>query len=185
MLSVEADLLGQMSHSADAQGLIDDISGQVKTLSTEIHKLSYQLHPAKLEQLGLVLATRSLCSEQGKLWKMEVEFTQVGIPRSLNRLTALSLYRIVQESLTNAGRHGNATRASVELEGRADDITLLVVDNGQGFDLLRVDQHAGLGLVGMRERVRLLNGRIDFNSTPGKGTRIQVTVPLDLEVVVG
>ena len=179
MLSVEADLLGQMDHNnAGAQPLIEGIAKQVRDLSTEIHKLSYQLHPAKLEQLGLVSATRALCNEQTKLWKVGIEFVQTGVPRELNRTAALCLYRIVQESLQNIGRHSQATAVRVELRREGDEIRLEVSDNGRGFDVAAAAHHAGLGLVAMRERARLVRGLVSFDSAPGKGTRIQVTVPV-------
>ena len=178
MLSVEADLLGQMDHNAGAQPLIESIAKQVRDLSTEIHKLSYQLHPVKLEQLGLVSATRALCNEQTKLWKVGIEFVQTGVPRELNRTAALCLYRIMQESLQNIGRHSQATAARVELRREGAEIKLEVSDNGRGFDIAAAAHHAGLGLVAMRERARLVRGHVSFDSAPGKGTRIQVTVPL-------
>jgi PAS domain S-box-containing protein len=178
MLSLDADLLGRINHEPDAQPLIEEITTQVKSLASEIHKLSYQLHPAKLEQLGLMAATRTLCSEQSRVWSMPIDFVQAGVPRDLNPDTALVIYRITQEALHNIGKHSKATHAQVELTRENEAICLFISDDGQGFDLNTVSHHQGLGLLGMRERVRLAHGHMDIQSAPGKGTTIEVSVPM-------
>lgn len=178
MLSVRTDLLGRMDHQPEAVPFIQEISTQVKELSSEVHKLSYQLHPAKLEQLGLVAAMNSFCQEQSKSWKVPIKFLYGEIPRDLNSATALCIFRIVQESLQNMGRHSQATSAHVELEVEGEEIRLAILDNGCGFDPDAVARHAGLGLLGMRERVRLADGQISFDSSPGGGTLIEVRVPI-------
>ncbi len=180
MLSVGADLLGRMDNPARAHALITDIASQVQNLSAEVHKLSYRLHPAKLDQLGLLAAARSFCHELSKQCGVEVEFVHEDMPRDLNDAAALCLYRIIQEGLQNVFKHSGATRARVELSRHEDLITLAVSDNGCGFDMSAIGHQAGLGLVGMRERVRLMHGQIVFQSTPGQGTRIEVTIPVTL-----
>src|SRR5688572_13977979 len=178
LLSLDADLLGQINNAPDAEPLIREITTQVKSIATEIHNLSYKLHPAKLEQLGLVAAIRTLCSEQSRVWSMPVDFVQAGVPRELNASTALVMYRITQEALHNIGKHSKATRAQVELTRQNDAICLLISDDGEGFDMHSVSHHQGLGLLGMRERVHLAHGQMDIQSHPGKGTRIKVKVPI-------
>src|SRR6185295_12552498 len=100
--------------------------------------LSYQLHPAKLEQLGLIAATRSLCQEQGKLWSITIDFIHNDVPRQISRIAALCIFRVVQEGLNNMGRHSGAARARVEIKRHADEIQLVVSDNGRGFDMSTV-----------------------------------------------
>jgi PAS domain S-box-containing protein len=178
LLSVEADLLGQIENNPKAEPIVADIVTQVKDLSTEIHQLSYRLHPAKLEQLGLVAATQSLCNEQRKQLNLGVEFTHSNVPRELSREAALCIYRIVQEALRNVGRHSGATQVNVNVSGQGSELSLVVSDNGCGFETSRVAHHAGLGLIGMRERVRLVQGTLVVDSAPGKGTRIEVRVPV-------
>ena len=107
-----------------------------------------------------------------------VEFTHDFIPRDLDRDVALCLYRVIQESLQNIVRHSRASRAKVQLKREAEALWLVVSDNGRGFEVEAADHHAGLGLVGMRERVRLVHGHIAFHSATGKGTRVEVTVPV-------
>src|SRR6185295_14256272 len=177
LLSVETDLLGRMDNDPPAQTLINDITARVRDLSSEVHKLSYQLHPAKLDQLGLVPATRSFCQEITKQFGLPVEFVHDPISRDLNGDVALCLYRIVQESLQNVVKHSRAKAGRVELRRRDGQILLVVSDNGRGFNMTTVGLHAGLGLVGMRERVRLVHGVITFRSAPGQGASIEVSVP--------
>jgi PAS domain S-box-containing protein len=183
MLSVETDLLGRMDNDPLAQAIVTNIASRVRDISSEVHKLSYQLHPAKLDQLGLVAAARSFCHELSKQFGVPVEFVHEDIPRDLNNTAALCLYRIVQEALQNVAKHSGATSARVELRRREGRITLAVSDNGRGFDMATMGHQAGLGLVGMRERVRLMHGQIAFRSAPKQGTRIEVTVPLILSEI--
>ena len=180
LLSVEADLLGQIDHDPSAQPLISEIASNVRSLSSEVHKLSYQLHPAKLEQLGLVSATRSFCQEISTHSPVGVEFVHNAVPREINRTVGLCLYRIVQESLQNTIKHSHATAARVELNYHTNALWLVISDNGQGCELGIAARHQGLGLVGMRERVRLVRGQIVFHSARGQGMRIEVVVPSPL-----
>ncbi len=100
------------------------------------------------------------------------------MPETLPEDTALCLYRIVQEALGNVLKHSGAAHAWVELTRRAGTVYLRVTDDGVGFDPKLVDRNGGLGLVSMRERLRLVQGQITFDSQPSIGTRIAVSVPL-------
>jgi len=113
-----------------------------------------------------------------------VEFTHDGIPRDLNRAAALCIFRIIQESLQNIGKHSHSTHACVELKKEGDEIRLVISDNGVGFDMAMAIRHGGLGLVGMRERVRFAHGQVAFRSDPGRGTRVEVRIPVSLEELV-
>jgi len=175
---METDLLGRTENDSEAKELIGSIASRVSDLSSEVRKLSYQLHPAKLYQLGLVSATRSLCQELRKQCVISVEFKHETFPRALDQDVALCLYRIVQEALQNIIKHSGATRAKVFLGKEADALHLVVSDNGQGFDMVSSSRHAGLGLVGMRERVKLVRGWITIDSAPQRGTQIKATIPV-------
>ena len=95
----------------------------------------------------------------------------------------LALYRLSQEAITNVVRHASASRVSVVLLHRYRDVTLLIEDNGRGFDPAEVtrNEHGGLGLSGMKERVGLMGGTCDVESAPGRGTTIRVRIQLDGE----
>jgi signal transduction histidine kinase len=163
--------------SAQIQERIQELSAQVKQLSTTVHDLSHQLHPAKLEQLGLVAAVRGLCQDMTRSHGLPIEFIHEEISEKLAEDTALCLYRIAQESLQNVIKHSAAQHAVIELNGDAESICLRVADDGNGFDVDSAYASGGLGLVGMRERLRLVGGAITIDSHLAAGTRIEVRVP--------
>jgi PAS domain S-box-containing protein len=180
LLSVQLDLLGQKPTESSAQlaEQMHDLSDQVKQLSSSVHDLSRQLHPTKLEQLGLVAAVSGLCKELSQSHDLRIEFLHHNVPEGIVADTALCLYRIAQEALRNVIKHSGAQSADVELSGDADAICLRIADDGTGFDSKSVDGTGGLGLVSMRERLRLVRGEIAINSHPSGGTRIEVRVPM-------
>jgi PAS domain S-box-containing protein len=179
-LSVEMDLLGQKTSESAAQWSerLQGLSARIKQLSSSVHDLSHELHPSKLEQLGLVAAVRALCKELTEAHGVPIAFTPHQVPDKLPDDTALCLYRIVQEALQNVIKHSGAHQASVELQQNREALCLRIVDNGDGFDPTKVPGGGGLGLVSMRERLYLVGGRIAIDTRPSRGTRIDVRVPL-------
>ena len=147
-------------------------------LTSDVQALSHQLHPSILDNLGLVTAVRSFCREFCEDNGTIVEFTDENIPNDLPREVSLSLFRVIQEALHNAAKYSGETRFAVHLQGRSGEIELEVVDLGVGFDVAGAKRAAGLGLVSMTERIRLLNGSICIESKPNAGTRIRAHVPL-------
>jgi len=180
LLTVELDLLRQKPPDAAAQlgGRLQALSARVKQLSSSVHDLSHRLHPSKLEQLGLVAAIDSLGRELAATHGLKIEFRHDQMPAAISPDTAVCLYRVAQEGLSNAIKHGGARQAEVELRGTADAISLRIVDHGRGFDPRQVQGKSGLGLVSMRERVLHLGGEIAIESQPSSGTRLHVRVPL-------
>lgn len=180
LLSVEMDLLGENPPASAAQlsGRLRELLARVRQLSSTVHGLSHQLHPAKLEQLGLIAAVRGLCRELTQAHGLEIEFTHHQMPDAVSPDTALCVYRLVQESLRNAVKHSGAQRVTVDLTGSADAVSLRIVDDGAGFDPGLIQGKEGLGLVSMRERVIHLDGDITIDSRPSHGTLIDVRLPL-------
>jgi PAS domain S-box-containing protein len=180
LLSVHLDLLGQKPTESPAQlaGHMHDLSAQVRQLSSSVHDLSRQLHPTKLEQLGLVAAVGGLCKELGQSHDLRIEFMHHDVPESIPADTGLCLYRIAQEALRNVVKHSGAHGADVELGRDTDAICLRITDDGAGFDPNSVEGKGGLGLVSMRERLRLVGGEIAIDSSPSGGTRVEVRVPV-------
>jgi signal transduction histidine kinase len=180
VLAVELDLLGQKPPESGAElgGRMHELSSLVKQLSSTVHDLSHNLHPSKLEQLGLVAAIRSLCKELNQGHDLVIEFTAKQVPPATPHDTTLCLYRIAQEALGNVVRHSGARHAGVELSGSVTEVFLRIVDDGVGFDLGSADARGGLGLVSMRERLHLVGGAITIDSQPSAGTCIDVRVPL-------
>ena len=119
-------------------------------------------------------------------FNLQLEFAaeEVDVPR-LTSLTAATMYRILQETLTNVVRHARATTVTVSLSRTRAALTLLVRDDGAGFDARLVQATArGLGLRGMRERVTLLGGSIDIESAPGRGTVVRAQIPFAVTTLV-
>ncbi len=180
LLAVKLDLLGQQAPAGNAElaGSIEQLSTQVKQLSSTVHGLSHQLHPSKVEQLGLVAAVRGLCTELTQSHGLVIDFVHHAVPAALPAETAVCLYRIVQEALRNVVKHSGARHAAVEVKGGTEAVHLRISDDGVGFTPGAVVDTGGLGLVSMQERLRLVRGDITIDSQPGHGTRIEVRVPL-------
>jgi PAS domain S-box-containing protein len=180
LLSVEMELFGAdfKDTRGPARERLDSMTSHVRDLSSEVHRLSYQLHPAKLDQLGLVVAARTFCREVSTQSSLPVHFEQHDVPRDVAVDVALCLYRVIQEGVQNAVRHNGGSAIQVNLTSAAKQIRLLITDEGKGFDVDHAMLNGGLGLVSMRERVRQVHGFIQFTSSVGKGTRIEATVPL-------
>ncbi|MBP9902525.1 MAG: PAS domain-containing protein [Verrucomicrobia bacterium] len=180
LLSVELELLGQKppaEREAVAERM-EEFSGVVKHLSSDVHRLAHELHPAKLDQLGLVAAARGFCRELAATHEIAITFESKETLRELPKEVALCLYRITQEALQNVIKHSGATSAQVELGVDANNLQLRVTDDGQGFDSSAMPVNGALGIVSMRERVRMVQGELTIHSRPGAGAQIEVRVPI-------
>ncbi|HJZ82077.1 MAG TPA: ATP-binding protein, partial [Pyrinomonadaceae bacterium] len=151
---------------------------QVREISADIHRLSYKLHPSKLDHLGLAAAVRSLCKELTDSGTLRVDLQQKGVRANVSKDVKLCIFRIAQEALRNCSRHSGAASAQVVLTQTGEAIRLSVSDNGCGFDADSELIKKGLGFISMRERLRLVDGKLEIYSQPSRGTRIEVSVPL-------
>ena len=162
----------------DGGAAITELRDLVVATLQDVRRLAVELRPAALDDFGLVPALerlRDTTTEQGRI---AVELTSdLDDRRRLPAETETALYRIVQEALTNVLKHAEATRVTVRLKLHERFVELLVQDNGAGFDPNAV-RDGGLGLVGMRERVALLGGRMMVDSSEGAGTMLKAEVPL-------
>jgi len=150
---------------------------QVSGLGGDIQALSHRLHSSKLEYLGLVSAAKSFCGELSKQRNLRIEVKHSDIPAELPWEISLCLFRVLQEALQNAVKHSGAQDFSVEVHGTQEGIRLTVTDSGVGFDLRHTVNGRGLGLISMRERLRLVNGELSIESEPGRGTTVLARVP--------
>jgi PAS domain S-box-containing protein len=164
--------------SADAKQRLHNIAGIATEVSSDIHNLSHELHPSKLDSLGLVAAVGGLSREITKQHGLKVQFTHSQVNQWIPKDVTLCLFRVVQEALRNAVNHSGSAEAQVALSGYGDRIELSVSDTGSGFDPEIVRGMAGIGLISMQERVRLVGGNISIESQISHGTRIYVRVPL-------
>ncbi|HXF99108.1 MAG TPA: GAF domain-containing sensor histidine kinase [Gaiellaceae bacterium] len=148
----------------------------VSTLQ-DVRRLAVELRPSALDDFGLVPAVERLADTFRGQSGLQVELqANLGEERLAPEVETV-LYRIVQEALTNVAKHARADRVSIVLTRRAQGVMAVVEDDGVGFDP-RVERDGGLGLLGMRERLALLGGRLQVESAPGKGTTLVAEVPL-------
>jgi len=153
-------------------------------LMRDIHRLAWELRPSALDDLGLELALRRYATEWSETTGVRLDFHSDGLRgQRLPCEAETALYRVTQEALTNVLRHAKAKRVSVLLERRPGWVSLIVEDDGEGFEASAVMQHPiaqdKLGLVGMAERVKLVGGAFTVESTPGAGATIFVRLPLE------
>jgi signal transduction histidine kinase len=158
------------------------IRGQIGRLSDDLHDLAYKLHPSLLEHVGLEIAIRDHVAEFTKQIGLPVTFTARGVPGTLPPEIATALFRVMQESLQNVFKHAQATDVTVRLSASSKGIGLSVLDNGKGFEVTsNRAQRAGIGLMSMQERVRLLGGIPLIRSCSATGTKVCVWIPLSQE----
>jgi len=178
--AVERRLSSSPDHLGRAVRAIQD---RVVELSDVVRHLAYQLHPSILDDLGLPIALQRLVDEFTARSRIQGSFEHKNIPSVIPQEVAACLYRVAQESLSNVARHAAASRVDVELSRSRSGLSVTITDNGVGFDSdqPRHGPH-GLGLLGMKERVALVQGDLQVVSAVGKGTKVQVVVLVPEEV---
>jgi signal transduction histidine kinase len=148
-----------------------------RTIET-VQKLSGELRPGMLDDLGLAAAIEWQAEEFQNRTGIKCEVYLSPEETLLNRDQSTTMFRIFQETLTNVIRHARATKVEVRLEEQNGSIVLEVADNGRGITQSEISDPKSFGLIGMRERVYFLDGEVTIVGSPGKGTRIKVTLPL-------
>ncbi len=181
-LLISLAVLEETTSTEEARQRISDTRTLAHQTLRAIRSLSIDLRPSALDDLGLLPALRWYLKEYQQKCSIEVDFFSTGLKDRLPAEMETALYRIVQECLTNTARHSNAHKVQVTLCEDPDAVRATIRDNGAGFDypaLLKTPgQERGLGLAGMQERAVLLNGKLDIHTIPGKGTTVNVSIPL-------
>jgi len=177
-LETAAETLASSSPVAKQQ--LVKLCNSASELGADLHTLSHRLHSSTLESLGLVPGASALCREFASQQGMKIDFTTKNVPPAVNQEVALCLFRIIQEGLRNLQKHSGAANAQVGLQKVGNKLLVTVRDQGRGFDPEGINGREGLGIRNMQERVRLLGGRFEIHSAPGKGTSIEAWVPLEL-----
>jgi two-component system sensor histidine kinase UhpB len=181
-LLISLALLEETIQDEEARQRVADTRALAHQTLRAVRNLSIDLRPSALDDLGLLPALRWYVKEYQQKCGITVEFASSGFKERLPPEMETALYRIVQESLTNTARHGQARRVRVTLAEDGVAVRAIVADDGQGFNVKAVLQaplrDRGLGLAGMRERANLLHGTVRIDSTPGSGTTIDVIIPL-------
>ena len=177
LLSIEIEQLRQKASQFQAKQL-QKLTTLATTVASRVQTLSHRLHPSTLVHLGLVAASKGLCSEISRSSDIQIDFSHSDVSRSIPQEVSTCLFRILQESLTNVVKHSGAKTAQVELAGSPSEIQLQILDSGVGFDPKSTGSRGGLGLISMRERLSLLGGELLIESRPSGNTWIKACVPL-------
>jgi signal transduction histidine kinase len=167
--------------SAATKRKLHELLNSASELGADLHTVSRRLHPSTLESLGLVRGLKALCEEFTSRQGIEIVFSPKNIPPAVPPNVALCLFRVAQEGLQNLRKYSGASQGQVDLRKAGDKLFLSVSDNGRGFDAKEMRDRVGLGIRSMGERARLVGGRFAIHSEPGKGTRIDVCIPLQPE----
>jgi PAS domain S-box-containing protein len=183
MLTAEIDHLKENPPDSIAQlrRRLTEVREGITEVSTGVQSMSHQLHSPQLEYLGVVAAMKSFCSDFAARRMVKIDFRHDDIPQRVSHEVSLCLFRIVQEALSNAAKHSNVRYFEVRLWCSNNQLHLTVSDRGAGFDAEVAITKGGLGLISMRERVRLVSGTLMIESKPMGGTTIHVNVPLGPE----
>ncbi|MHB9111949.1 MAG: HAMP domain-containing sensor histidine kinase [Thermoleophilia bacterium] len=162
-----------------------NISDLAHATLNEVHTMAIRLRPSVLDDLGLAAALRSYSKEFTEITGIKVEMQLLGMSQRLTPELETVLYRVVQEALTNVARHSGATNCRVTLKRRERSISGVIEDDGRGFDsqsvMMSDEKGRGLGLHGMKERIELVGGSLEFDSRLNDGTSIFIEVPLKNE----
>jgi signal transduction histidine kinase len=167
--------LNRAGASPESATEFEEISSAAGQAIQEVRAISHALRPAELDQLGLAKALEWMVEKTGA-----TSATRFGCEvDSVDRLPPemeITVYRVAQEGINNVLKHANATEAILQLQREAGAVRFSILDNGGG--IVKPAHSDGQGLLNMAERVRLLGGKFDIQSAPGKGTRLTVTIPL-------
>lgn len=165
-----------LSHEPSQAGLQKVLAG-LDELAIDIQHLAHTLHSRKLEYLGLKAALKDLCGQVERQHRMSIDMETGNLAKSVSQEKELCVYRIAQEALHNIAKHSGADRASVKLTEADSVLQMQISDNGRGFNQAETPQ--GLGLASMRERLSIIGGNLQIQSTPGQGTVLSIQVPLN------
>lgn len=189
-LTLSLKYLSEQDESQHNPAMISELKDLASSTLKEVHRIAVELRPTVLDDMGLVPAIERFVNSFKRQYRLDVDL------HVLNRLESrlpneveITLYRIVQEALTNIAKYAQAPNSSIVLEIRPEFINLIVEDDGIGFDVDRILKSAAkenhLGIAGMMERTALLGGKFTIESSPGMGTSIYVRIPMERSRVNG
>ena len=180
MLAVDLEQLADNvgGSSGETSQKVNELFDRISELGADLHSLSHRLHSSTLESLGLLVGLEAFCREFAEQQGVHVDFVHENVPHGVPADAGLCMFRITQEALRNIKRHSGADRAEVCLEQLDGRLHLSVSDRGRGLNSNQPPAERGIGIRSMEERLRLLGGRLEIQSRPMGGTRIDAWLPL-------
>ena len=180
-LATQSFMLQESSADSKLAEQLGELGQRSVRLAHSLHRISRELHPTILEDLGLKVALADECDAFEERSGIPTQFTAENLPAELPRSASVCLYRVAQESLRNIGKHApNSSEVRVLLSGSPQEVILRIEDNGEGFNLEDAHKKGGLGLISMEERVRLVNGSLSIHSEAGRGSTLEAVVPIGI-----
>ena len=176
VLSMSALRRHRFRDEAELHGALTTLQERTVALTDQIRHFSHDLHPGILDHVGLVPALRRYCTEFAQQQELRLKVAAQDDLGEIPRDVALSVYRIVQEGLRNIVNHARVREASVSIARSPDGVELAIADRGRGFEPAAVRE--GLGLMSIEERARVFGGTMTITSAPGRGTRLDVRIPV-------
>ena len=159
---------------------VNDVSEILSSTIKDVREIAYSLHPYQLERLGLSKAIQSIIDRASKSTSINFISNIDRVDKLLSSDVEISLYRIIQECVNNIIKHSFADEVLINLNKSKNHISILISDNGKGFNPGRINENRdkhGFGLKGMKERLKLFNGKLEIASTQGKGTDVKLFIP--------
>jgi signal transduction histidine kinase len=155
---------------------VDAMNQQIAAAMDFVRRISSELRPGVLDKLGLTAALEWLARETEERSDLVVQIEADHVDSTLDELISVTLFRIAQEALTNVVRHAQARMVEIHLTTTAEEIVLEIRDDGEGIPMDSISSNESLGIIGMRERVMLINGRLSIRGVSGQGTTVSVTI---------
>jgi signal transduction histidine kinase len=176
------DGLGHNGATPDLKRRVEQLKSLTADVGQEVNRLAWEIRPTTLDDLGLQTAFQQFIEECGQSSNLQFDLHLALSDRRLPPIIETTLYRILQEAITNVAKHAEAKKVGVILEATVDEAILIVEDDGKGFrsdeTAENVAPSARLGLLGMRERLALVGGTLEIEANPGFGTTLIIHVPL-------
>ncbi|WP_456277619.1 sensor histidine kinase [Bacillus sp. AK128] len=179
---MRSDLIEKIYRERSGEEAIQEIRNlrvMVRNALYEVRRIIYDLRPMALDDLGLVPTLKKyLDTIEDYNKSASIRFVHLGIDKRLSSKLEVALFRLIQESVQNACKHADASEITVKLEIQQKQITVMVKDNGKGFNIGEKKEKS-FGLIGMRERIEILEGQLVINTGPNNGTTIMMKIPLN------
>lgn len=186
---LRAEIAERMMEKQQTDGMVAELAAlkkQARSCMEEIRKMIFNLRPMALDDLGLVPLLRKFTQDFEEKEKIHTAFEIVGKETRLPSTMEAAIYRLVQEAFQNVLKHAEATHVDLQITFQNQMLKLVIQDNGKGFRVDAVQEKISdgthFGLLGMKERVELLEGRLEIDSEPDEGTRVTMLIPFRLEI---